>query len=54
LQPEEVKGGTFTLTNHGVSGSLLAMPIINQPQSGNPGHWRTAETGGGGHGCKWQ
>lgn len=34
LQPEEVKGGTFTLTNHGVSGSLLAMPIINQPQCG--------------------
>lgn len=34
LQPEEVKGGTFTLTNHGTGGSLLAMPIINQPQSG--------------------
>ena len=34
LQPEEVKGGTFTLTNHGVSGSLFATPIINQPQCG--------------------
>jgi len=34
LQPDEVKGGTFTLTNHGISGSLLAMPIINQPQTG--------------------
>ena len=34
LQPDEVKGGTFTLTNHGVSGSILAMPIINQPQCG--------------------
>ncbi len=34
LQPDEVKGGTFTLTNHGVSGSLLAFPIINQPQCG--------------------
>jgi 2-oxoisovalerate dehydrogenase E2 component (dihydrolipoyl transacylase) len=34
LQPDQVKGGTFTLTNHGVSGSLLAMPIINQPQCG--------------------
>jgi 2-oxoglutarate dehydrogenase E2 component (dihydrolipoamide succinyltransferase) len=34
LQPEEVKGGTFTLTNHGISGSLFAMPIINQPQTG--------------------
>jgi pyruvate/2-oxoglutarate dehydrogenase complex dihydrolipoamide acyltransferase (E2) component len=32
LQPEEVKGGTFTITNHGVTGSLFAMPIINQPQ----------------------
>jgi 2-oxoglutarate dehydrogenase E2 component (dihydrolipoamide succinyltransferase) len=34
LKPDEVKGGTFTLTNHGVSGSLLATPIINQPQCG--------------------
>jgi 2-oxoglutarate dehydrogenase E2 component (dihydrolipoamide succinyltransferase) len=34
LQPDEVKGGTFTLTNHGVSSSLFAMPIINQPQCG--------------------
>ena len=34
LQPEEVKSGTFTLTNHGISGSLLAFPIINQPQCG--------------------
>jgi len=32
LQPDEVKGGTFTLTNHGTSGSLFATPIINQPQ----------------------
>jgi 2-oxoisovalerate dehydrogenase E2 component (dihydrolipoyl transacylase) len=34
LQPAEVRGGTFTLTNHGVSRSLFAMPIINQPQCG--------------------
>jgi pyruvate/2-oxoglutarate dehydrogenase complex dihydrolipoamide acyltransferase (E2) component len=34
LQPDEVRGGTFTLTNHGVSGSLFAFPIINQPQCG--------------------
>jgi 2-oxoisovalerate dehydrogenase E2 component (dihydrolipoyl transacylase) len=33
LQPDEVKGGTFTLTNHGTSGSLFAFPVINQPQS---------------------
>jgi len=32
LQPDEVRGGTFTLTNHGSGGSLLAMPIINQQQ----------------------
>lgn len=34
LKPDEVQGGTFTITNHGVSGSLLATPIINQPQVG--------------------
>jgi pyruvate/2-oxoglutarate dehydrogenase complex dihydrolipoamide acyltransferase (E2) component len=34
LQPDEVRGGTFTLTNHGVSGSLFAFPVINQPQCG--------------------
>lgn len=34
LKPDEVKDGTFTITNHGVSGSLVAMPIINQPQVG--------------------
>jgi 2-oxoglutarate dehydrogenase E2 component (dihydrolipoamide succinyltransferase) len=33
LQPDEISGGTFTITNHGVSGSLFATPIINQPQS---------------------
>ena len=32
LLPDEVKGGTFTITNHGVTGSLFATPIINQPQ----------------------
>ena len=34
LQPDEVQGGTFTLTNHGTKGSLFATPVINQPQSG--------------------
>jgi len=34
LQPDEVRGGSFTLTNHGTAGSLFAMPIINQPQCG--------------------
>ncbi len=28
LRPEDVRGGTFTLSNHGVSGSLFATPII--------------------------
>ena len=32
LSPEEVQGGTFTLTNPGVFGSLIGTPIINQPQ----------------------
>jgi 2-oxoisovalerate dehydrogenase E2 component (dihydrolipoyl transacylase) len=34
LRPEETQGGTFTITNHGVTGSLFATPIINQPQAG--------------------
>jgi 2-oxoglutarate dehydrogenase E2 component (dihydrolipoamide succinyltransferase) len=34
LKPDEVQGGTFTITNHGVSGSLFATPIISQPQCG--------------------
>ena len=34
LKPQDVRGGTFTISNHGVSGSLIATPIIiNQPQS---------------------
>jgi 2-oxoglutarate dehydrogenase E2 component (dihydrolipoamide succinyltransferase) len=34
LVPADVRGGTFTISNHGVSGSLVAAPIIiNQPQS---------------------
>lgn len=34
LKPDEIQGGTFTISNHGVSGSLFATPIINQPQVG--------------------
>jgi len=34
LSPEEVQGGTFTVTNPGVFGSLFGTPIINQPQVG--------------------
>ena len=32
LAPDEVEGGTFTITNHGSFGSILGLPIINQPQ----------------------
>lgn len=32
LQPDEVRGGTFTITNPGQFGSLMATPVINQPQ----------------------
>jgi 2-oxoglutarate dehydrogenase E2 component (dihydrolipoamide succinyltransferase) len=34
LKPDEIQGSTFTVTNHGTSGSLFAMPIINQPNVG--------------------
>jgi 2-oxoglutarate dehydrogenase E2 component (dihydrolipoamide succinyltransferase) len=34
LKPEELQGGTFTITNGGVYGSLLSTPIVNPPQSG--------------------
>jgi pyruvate/2-oxoglutarate dehydrogenase complex dihydrolipoamide acyltransferase (E2) component len=32
LQPDEVRGGTFTITNPGGYGSIIATPVINQPQ----------------------
>ena len=34
LKPDELLGGTFTITNGGTFGSLLSTPIINPPQSG--------------------
>ena len=34
LEPHELTGGTFTITNGGVYGSLLSTPIVNPPQSG--------------------
>jgi len=34
LKPDEVHGGTFTITNPGPFGSILSLPIINQPQTG--------------------
>src|SRR6185295_15263348 len=32
LKPEEVQGGTFTITNPGIFGALFGLPIISQPQ----------------------
>jgi pyruvate/2-oxoglutarate dehydrogenase complex dihydrolipoamide acyltransferase (E2) component len=34
LKPDEITGGTFTLTNPGPYGSILSVPIIAQPQTG--------------------
>lgn len=34
LLPEEIQGGTFTITNYGVFGNIIGTPIINQPQVG--------------------
>jgi 2-oxoglutarate dehydrogenase E2 component (dihydrolipoamide succinyltransferase) len=34
LRPDELHGGTFTITNGGIYGSLLSTPIVNPPQSG--------------------
>ena len=33
LKPEEIAGGTFTITNYGTVGNLMGTPIINQPQA---------------------
>lgn len=33
LSPDDVQGGTFTITNYGIFGSLFGTPVINQPQS---------------------
>jgi 2-oxoglutarate dehydrogenase E2 component (dihydrolipoamide succinyltransferase) len=34
LKLEELQGGTFTITNGGIYGSLMSTPILNSPQSG--------------------
>lgn len=34
LTPDDLQGGTFTITNGGIYGSLLSTPIVNPPQSG--------------------
>ena len=63
LAPQEVRGGTFTLSNHGVGGSLLAAPIVNtwtdsrlaittqvSPRATAAGAGRRRSTGRGRHG----
>jgi 2-oxoglutarate dehydrogenase E2 component (dihydrolipoamide succinyltransferase) len=40
---DEMQGGTFTITNGGVFGSLLSTPILNPPQSGVLGMHRIEE-----------
>jgi 2-oxoglutarate dehydrogenase E2 component (dihydrolipoamide succinyltransferase) len=43
LSIEEMQGGTFTISNGGVYGSMLSMPILNVPQSGILGMHRIEE-----------
>ncbi len=43
LKLEELQGGTFTITNGGVFGSLMSTPILNPPQSGVLGMHRIEE-----------
>jgi 2-oxoglutarate dehydrogenase E2 component (dihydrolipoamide succinyltransferase) len=43
LKIEEMRGGTFTITNGGVFGSLMSTPILNPPQSGVLGMHRIEE-----------
>ena len=33
LMPDDIQGGTFTITNYGVFGNIIGIPIINQPQA---------------------
>ena len=43
LKPDEVAGGTFSITNFGSFGSVFATPVINQPQVGDSGSRRCRE-----------
>ena len=48
LTLEDLKGGTFTITNGGVFGSLMSTPILNPPQVGILGLHKIADRPGGG------
>ena len=50
LAPDEISGGTFTLTNSGIFGEQFGTPIINQPQSAIFGHRRIEQRGRGNYG----
>ena len=49
LKIEEMQGGTFTITNGGVYGSLMSTPILNAPQSGILGMHKIQEQIGRAH-----
>jgi 2-oxoglutarate dehydrogenase E2 component (dihydrolipoamide succinyltransferase) len=51
LTIEEMTGGTFTVSNGGVFGSLLSTPILNPPQTG---HSRHAHDSGAAHCDGWR
>ena len=51
LKPEDVQGGTFTITNPGIFGAQFGMPIINQPQVAILGVGRHREACGGRRRC---
>ena len=40
LLPDDVQGGTFTITNPGGYGTFHGTPVISQPQAGDPRHLR--------------
>ncbi len=46
LRPEDVQGGTFTLTNPGIFGGITGTPILNQPQVGILGLGAVAQAAG--------
>ena len=47
IGPDELSGGTFTITNTGSVGALFDTPIINQPQVGDPRHRRDRQAADG-------
>ena len=48
LTPDDVAGGTFTITNPGGYGTFHGTPVISQPQAGDPRHLRDRQAAVGG------